>query len=206
VGLVSHSSVRRNRLPLKRGYQAARSVSPLRTETPRSARRRWARIPSLLVNERLPKHPASSTEDDCSTSPVRFVSGQGIQAAREAADIGGFEPGHSVLDRRSRIRKFSTGYDALDELLSGRIETQSVTELYGNEGSGRTDIVHSSRGKDSDSRGRWWTWRAVAYVDTRRRFDPERIFEIVESLLEADRTALTTQLTGPWTPRKRSQL
>ncbi|WP_204281072.1 hypothetical protein, partial [Morganella morganii] len=40
-----------------------------------------------------------------------------IQAAREAADIGGFETGSTVLERWEQIGKLSWGVDEVDDLL-----------------------------------------------------------------------------------------
>ncbi|MFW5950441.1 MAG: helix-hairpin-helix domain-containing protein, partial [archaeon] len=54
-----------------------------------------------------------------------------IQAAREAADIGGFESGAAVLERREQIGKLTWGVEEIDGLLGGGVETQSITEVYG---------------------------------------------------------------------------
>jgi len=60
-----------------------------------------------------------------------------IAAARKMADVGGFESGDKVLERRKRISKITTGSKALDELLGGGVETQSITEFFGEFGSGK---------------------------------------------------------------------
>ncbi|MFW5964700.1 MAG: helix-hairpin-helix domain-containing protein, partial [Natronomonas sp.] len=54
-----------------------------------------------------------------------------IQAAREAADIGGFETGTDVLERREKIGKLEWLIPEVDEMLGGGVETQSITEVYG---------------------------------------------------------------------------
>src|SRR5674536_319019 len=59
-----------------------------------------------------------------------------IIAARQAADIGGFETGDVILERRRHVGKLKTGSGAFDELLGGGMESQSITELYGEFGSG----------------------------------------------------------------------
>ena len=66
------------------------------------------------------------------------VAAKIINAAREAVDIGGFETGEKILERRKNIRKLTTGSKALDSLLGGGIETQAITEFYGEFGSGKT--------------------------------------------------------------------
>jgi RecA/RadA recombinase len=60
-----------------------------------------------------------------------------ITAARKLANMGGFESGDKVLERRKNIGKITTGSKALDTLLGGGIETQAITELFGEFGSGK---------------------------------------------------------------------
>lgn len=60
-----------------------------------------------------------------------------IIAAREAVDIGGFETGDVILERRKSVAKLTTCSKALDELLGGGLETQAITECYGEFGSGK---------------------------------------------------------------------
>ena len=60
-----------------------------------------------------------------------------IAAARDAADVGGFETGDVILERRKSVGKLTTCSKALDELLGGGLETQAITECYGEFGSGK---------------------------------------------------------------------
>ncbi|NJE01993.1 DNA repair and recombination protein RadA [Thermococcus sp. JdF3] len=60
-----------------------------------------------------------------------------IQAAREAANIGTFMRADEYMERRSTIGKISTGSKSLDKLLGGGIETQAITEVFGEFGSGK---------------------------------------------------------------------
>ena len=64
-----------------------------------------------------------------------------INSARQKVDIGGFETGDVLLERRSEIHKLTTCSKALDELMGGGIETQAITELFGEFGSGKTQIA-----------------------------------------------------------------
>ncbi|MCX9015144.1 MAG: helix-hairpin-helix domain-containing protein, partial [Candidatus Methanoperedens sp.] len=64
-----------------------------------------------------------------------------INAAREAADVGGFETGDLVLERRKLVGKLSFGVGSFNELMGGGVETQSITEFYGEFGSGKTQVV-----------------------------------------------------------------
>ena len=60
-----------------------------------------------------------------------------IQAAREAANIGTFIRADEYLQRRQSIGRISTGSKSLDKLLGGGIETQAITEVFGEFGSGK---------------------------------------------------------------------
>lgn len=105
-----------------------------------------------------------------------------IQAAREVADIGGFESGKDVLDRRERIGKLSFFIDDLDELFGGGVETQSITEFYGEFGAGKSQFTHQlcvNVQVPSEKGG--LDGRAI-FVDTEDSFRPERIREMVGGL------------------------
>jgi len=55
-----------------------------------------------------------------------------IQAARKKADIGSFETGTALLERRSKIGAITTGSKTFDELMGGKgFESQAITELFG---------------------------------------------------------------------------
>jgi DNA repair protein RadA len=83
-----------------------------------------------------------------------------------------------VLEKRRSMLRCSTGSRALDELLLGGIETQAITEFYGEFGSGKSQICHTlcatarqpieSGGMDS----------GVIYIDTEGTFRPERVQQI----------------------------
>src|SRR5437762_5907598 len=75
-----------------------------------------------------------------------------IIAAREAVDIGGFETGDVILERRKSVAKLTTCSKALDELLGGGLETQAITEMYGEIGraSCRERVVKAGGGGRMD--------------------------------------------------------
>ena len=60
-----------------------------------------------------------------------------ILEARKKAKIGGFESGNEILERRKKIGHISSQSQAINELLGGGIETQAITEFYGQFGSGK---------------------------------------------------------------------
>lgn len=60
-----------------------------------------------------------------------------IAAAKEAADIGKFESGDVILERRRSIGKLTSGSKALNDLMGGGFETQAISEFFGEYGSGK---------------------------------------------------------------------
>ena len=87
----------------------------------------------------------------------------------------------AALEKRRSMLRCSTGSSALDDLLLGGIETQAVTEFYGEFGSGKSQICHTlcatarqpveSGGLDANT----------IYIDTEGTFRPERVQEIARS-------------------------
>jgi len=116
-----------------------------------------------------------------------------IESAREVADFDGFDSGSDVLSKRDDIGTLRTGHDGFDDLLDGGIKTQSVTEVYGNEGSGRTALAHLLAVRAQLPANQGGLSGQVAYIDTRGLFNPDRITEIVGSLPDAERDALFHQ-------------
>jgi DNA repair protein RadA len=105
-----------------------------------------------------------------------------IIAAREAVDVGGFETGDVILERRKSVAKLTTGAKALDELLGGGLETQAITEAYGEFGSGKTALAHQlavdiTRPEDEGGLAGETVW-----IDTEQTFRPERIRQMAEAL------------------------
>src|SRR6266496_2986289 len=92
-----------------------------------------------------------------------------------------FVTAETALEKRKSMHRCSTGSKALDELLLGGIETQAVTEFYGEFGSGKSQICHTlcatarqpieSGGMDS----------GVIYIDTEGTFRPERVEQIARA-------------------------
>ena len=70
------------------------------------------------------------------------VASKIIQGAKKMANIGGFISGNKLLERRREVQKLTSGASALDELLGGGFETQAIVEVYGEFGSGKTQIGH----------------------------------------------------------------
>jgi DNA repair protein RadA len=64
-----------------------------------------------------------------------------IKAAREALNIR-FKTALEVKKERMQTRKITTGSRNLDDLLGGGIETRTITEFFGEFGTGKTQLCH----------------------------------------------------------------
>ncbi|EMA67878.1 DNA repair and recombination protein RadA [Halorubrum kocurii] len=105
-----------------------------------------------------------------------------INAARDAADVGGFETGAAVLERREEIGKLSWQIDEVDDLLGGGIETQSITEVYGEFGSGKSQVTHQMAVNVQLLPENGGLDGGCIFVDTEDTFRPERIDDMVRGL------------------------
>lgn len=105
-----------------------------------------------------------------------------IASAKQMADVGGFETGDIILERRKGINRLSSGSKAFDDLMGGGLESQSIIEFFGEFGSGKTQIcfqlaVNATRpvaegGLNGD----------VFIIDTENTFRPERIVQMAVAL------------------------
>ena len=105
-----------------------------------------------------------------------------ITAARDAADIGGFESGATVLERREQIGKLTWGVGEVDGLLGGGVETQSITEVYGEFGSGKSQVTHQLVVNVQLPREHGGLEGSAMFIDSEDTFRPERIDDMVRGL------------------------
>ena len=101
-----------------------------------------------------------------------------INAARKEADIGGFETGDVILERRKSVGKLTSGAKALDDLLGGGVETQAITEVYGEFGSGKTQLAHQLAVNVQRSKADGGLEGQAVIIDTENTFRPERILQM----------------------------
>ncbi|RZN68027.1 MAG: DNA repair and recombination protein RadA [Candidatus Methanolliviera hydrocarbonicum] len=105
-----------------------------------------------------------------------------INAARKAADIGNFEIGSEILERRKLVERLKTGSEAVDTLLGGGVETQSITEVYGEYGSGKTQIAHQLCVNVQLPKEEGGLDGSVIVIDTENTFRPNRILQMASPL------------------------
>jgi DNA repair protein RadA len=105
-----------------------------------------------------------------------------IQAAREAADVGGFETGATVLERREKIGKLTWNIPEVDDLLGGGVETQSITEVYGEFGAGKSQVTHQLAVNVQLPTEHGGLHGRAVFIDSEDTFRPERIDDMVRGL------------------------
>ena len=110
------------------------------------------------------------------------VSSKIIQGAKKLANIGGFVSGTRLLERRKEVQKLTSGSSALDELLGGGFETQAIVEVYGEFGSGKTQIGHQLAVNTILPLEQGGFDGEIFYIDTEDTFRPERIAQMAEGV------------------------
>jgi DNA repair protein RadA len=103
-----------------------------------------------------------------------------------------FSTADDLLDRRNKISRYKTGSSKFDSFLKGGIETQSITEIAGEFGSGKSQICHTlcaaaiSLLKDDnldDGGDNEFSQRlpgSIIYIDTESSFQANRVHQIAE--------------------------
>ena len=103
-----------------------------------------------------------------------------LEAVAKIFPTHSFMTATNALEKRQNVIKITTGSDQFDTLLGGGIETMSITELFGEFRTGKTQICHTLAvttqlpGNLKGGNGK------VAYIDTEGTFRPERIAQIAE--------------------------
>lgn len=109
------------------------------------------------------------------------TAGKIIAAARQKLDMG-FESAKSVLLKREKIGKITTGSKALDGLLGGGVETQAITEMHGAFGSGKSQLAHQLAVSVQLPKEKGGLGGKAIFIDTEQTFRPERIRQMSEAM------------------------
>lgn len=92
-----------------------------------------------------------------------------------------FTTADAALEKRKTILRCSTGSTALDELLLGGIETQAITEFYGEFGSGKSQVCHTLCAMASRPVQEGGLGSGTILIDTEGTFRPERVDQIARA-------------------------
>ncbi|MCK4703425.1 DNA repair and recombination protein RadA [Candidatus Bathyarchaeota archaeon] len=100
-----------------------------------------------------------------------------IEAARKSMAIT-FVRGDELVELRKNVRKLTTGCSSMDRLMNGGIETQSLTEFYGEFGSGKSQLCHQLCVTVQLGEAQGGLNGSVLYIDTEATFRPERVMQM----------------------------
>lgn len=123
------------------------------------------------------------------TSPSELASiaeiGEGqaqkiINSVRKKLDIG-FETADKILERKISAIKITTGCKSLDDLLGGGIETQGITEVYGQYASGKSQLGFNLCVNVQLPQEKGGLGKNVLFIDTENTFSPTRIVQIAKA-------------------------
>ncbi|MBM3895420.1 MAG: DNA repair and recombination protein RadA [Thaumarchaeota archaeon] len=135
-------------------------------------------IMDLVV--RGPVEVAEITGMDKETAE-KIVNKARQQLVEEGLIAKDFVSATEIYKRRQDIGKISTGTNCLDLLFDGGIETQALTEVYGEFGSGKTQFCHTMCVNVQKTKEEGGQEGGVLYIDTENTFRPERIVSIAKA-------------------------
>ncbi|MEE9594355.1 MAG: DNA repair and recombination protein RadA [Candidatus Hydrothermarchaeales archaeon] len=104
-----------------------------------------------------------------------------VSSARDMLQMG-FMTGTEVWEKRQSLNRIITGSGILDQLLGGGVETQAITEFFGEFGSGKTQIGHQLAVSAQLPEADLGLGKGTLYVDTENTFRPERIIHMSEAV------------------------
>ncbi|CAI5730071.1 unnamed protein product [Hyaloperonospora brassicae] len=102
-----------------------------------------------------------------------------LKAAREMVNVG-FTTAADVLESRKDLITLSTGSNAVDELLKGGVETGSITEIFGEFRTGKTQLCHQLCVTCQLPVDRGGGEGKALFIDTEGTFRPQRLQAIAE--------------------------
>jgi len=104
-----------------------------------------------------------------------------IEAARSSISVA-FIRADELLRMRQSVLRLTTGSKALDEVLDGGLETQTITEFYGEYGSGKSQLCHQLCVNVQLPPEKGGLSGAALYIDTENTFRTERIVQMSRHL------------------------
>jgi len=135
-------------------------------------------IMDLIV--RGPVEIAEVTGMDKETAE-KIVSKARQHLIEEGVIVKDFVSATEIYKRRQDIGRITTGTNCLDTLFDGGIETQALTEVYGEFGCGKTQFCHTMCIMVQKSKEEGGLNGGALYIDTEGTFRPERIVSIAKA-------------------------
>jgi DNA repair protein RadA len=132
----------------------------------------------------IPQELAPGGESGVISADTETISELVLKAKKALADSGAlikeFSTADQVLERRKSLVRYTTGSKNLDDFLKGGVESQAITELAGEFGSGKSQICHTLcvTAAANTNKGKI---NSIIFIDTENTFRPERVNQIAEA-------------------------
>jgi DNA repair protein RadA len=104
-----------------------------------------------------------------------------IRIARSTLSLT-FIRADELLKMRQNVLRLTTGSKAVDEILGGGLETQTITEIYGEYGSGKSQLCHQMCVNVQLPIERGGLNGSALYVDSENTFRTERIVQMAKHI------------------------
>jgi DNA repair protein RadA len=104
-----------------------------------------------------------------------------IRAARSTMSLT-FMRADELMKIRQNVMRLTTGSKAIDEILAGGLETQTITEFYGEYGSGKSQLCHQMCVNAQLPTEHGGLNGAALYIDTENTFRTERIIQMAQHM------------------------
>lgn len=104
-----------------------------------------------------------------------------IRIARSSLTVS-FIRADELLKMRQNVLRLTTGSKTMNELIGGGIETQTITEFYGEYGSGKSQMCHQLCVNVQLPTEKGGLNTGALYIDTENTFRTERIVQMAQHL------------------------
>lgn len=138
------------------------------------------------------------TVESLATATIKEITETGIgeqqaakvvQEARDSLALS-FIRADELIKMRQNVKRLSTGSKQLDELVGGGLETQTITEFYGEYGVGKSILCHQLAVNVQLPEDKGGLNGSALYIDTENTFRPEWIIRMANALgLDPSHTA-----------------
>jgi DNA repair protein RadA len=122
-------------------------------------------------------------EGNTISADTETISELVLKAKKALVDSGAlikeFSTADQVLERRKSLVRYTTGSKNLDDFLKGGVESQAITELAGEFGSGKSQICHTLCVTAATNNSN--QINSIIFIDTENTFRPERVHQIAEA-------------------------
>lgn len=90
--------------------------------------------------------------------------------------------GLEIYEERKTMKRLKVGVPEVDELLGGGLEPKNIAEIYGEFGSGKTQLAHQMAVNVQLPEDLGGLHGGCIYVDTENTFKPNRILQMVDGV------------------------